>query len=214
MNWRNLLAILIALNLGYYAWTHGWLAPFGFAPSQQHEPERVNNQIRPEAIRIGNITGSNAGGAQQYICLRAGLITQDMLPDVRLAAENALPEGVWRIESFNLQERWIVYMGKYPNEQTVSRKKRELARLGITQLLPLPQRLEPGLSLAATNNKTDAEAALSAFSARGVRTARVVQQQEGMRGSYIQLDRVNPSMRLQLEALEPALQGLEWQLCN
>lgn len=214
MNWRTLLVVLAVLNIGFYAWAQGWLAPFDFAPEKQHEPERVSGQLRPEAIRIGNVTGNHIGGAQQYLCLRTGLITEDALPAVRLAAENALPEGIWRIESLNLQERWIVYMGKYPNRQTVQRKQRELQRLGVTELLPLPERLQPGLSLAATASRERAEAALSALKARGVRTARVMQQQEGIRGSYIQLDRVSPSMKLQLEALRPALQGVEWQLCG
>lgn len=214
MNWRSLLVILLLVNAGFYAWAQGWLAPFGLVPQQQHEPERANEQLRGDAIRIGNIAGSHIGGAQQYLCLRTGLITADALPAVRLAAENALPEGVWRIESLNLQERWIVYMGKYPNRQAVQRKQRELQRLGVTELLPLPERLQPGLSLAAASSREAAQAALSALKARGVRTARVMQQQEGIRGSYIQLDRVSPSMKLQLEALRPALQGVEWQLCS
>lgn len=214
MNWRTLLMVLLMLNVGFYAWVQGWLAPFDLAPVQQHEPERVSEQLRPDAIRIGNVTGSHASGAQQYLCLRTGMITAEALPAVRLAAENALPEGIWRIESLNLQERWIVYMGKYPNSQTVERKQQELQRLGVTELLPLPERLQPGLSLATATSREGAEAALSALKARGVRTARVLQQQEGIRGSYIQLDRVSMSMKQQLEALRPALQGVEWQLCG
>lgn len=214
MNWRTVFALLLAANLGYFVWAKGMLAPFGITPVEQHEPERLDSQLRPEALRIGNITGTNLGGAAQYSCLRAGLIPKEQIAAVRLAAENALPEGSWRLLSLNLPERWIVYMGKYSSVEAVQRKKQELARLGITQLLPLPQRLQPGLSLAASSGKAQAEAKLSEFGARGVRTARVIQQQAGVNGAYIQLDRVSPSMQLQLEALEPALQGMDWQVCD
>jgi hypothetical protein len=51
---RWVIALLLLANAGYYAWSHGHLAPLGFEPSDQREPERLQAQIRPEAMRLLN----------------------------------------------------------------------------------------------------------------------------------------------------------------
>ena len=49
----RLLVLLLALaNAGYFAWSHGTLAPYGFAPAAQSEPQRLVQQLHPEALRI------------------------------------------------------------------------------------------------------------------------------------------------------------------
>lgn len=51
---RWVITLLVLANAGFYAWTHGHLAPLGFAPSDQREPERLQAQIQPEAMRLLN----------------------------------------------------------------------------------------------------------------------------------------------------------------
>jgi len=46
--------LLLVANALYFAWTQGWLASAGLAPAQQREPQRLNAQIRPEALRLLN----------------------------------------------------------------------------------------------------------------------------------------------------------------
>jgi hypothetical protein len=41
-------------NAAYFAWTQGYLAPLGLAPVEQSEPQRLQSQIRPEALRLLN----------------------------------------------------------------------------------------------------------------------------------------------------------------
>lgn len=49
----RLLALLLLLsNAGYFVWSHGALAAYGFAPATQSEPQRLAQQLRPEALRI------------------------------------------------------------------------------------------------------------------------------------------------------------------
>ncbi len=52
-----MLLLLLAANAGYFAWTSGWLRDWGLAPATQAEPQRLAQQIRPEALRI---TGNDA----------------------------------------------------------------------------------------------------------------------------------------------------------
>ena len=49
---RLLVLLLVLANATYFAWTKNLLAPYGFAPSTQSEPQRMSQQIRPEAMRI------------------------------------------------------------------------------------------------------------------------------------------------------------------
>lgn len=49
---RLLALLLLCLNLGYLAWSQGWLRAYGLGPEQINEPDRLQQQIRPQAIRL------------------------------------------------------------------------------------------------------------------------------------------------------------------
>jgi hypothetical protein len=49
---RWLIALLLVLNGAMLAWQWGAFASWGWRPNSPREPERVLNQIRPEALRI------------------------------------------------------------------------------------------------------------------------------------------------------------------
>jgi hypothetical protein len=49
---RLLVLVLLLANAAYFAWTRNLLAPYGYAPATQSEPQRLAQQIRPEAMRI------------------------------------------------------------------------------------------------------------------------------------------------------------------
>lgn len=49
---RLIVLLLLLLNIGYFAWSQGWLLPYGWGPAQQREPQRLAQQVRPEAIQI------------------------------------------------------------------------------------------------------------------------------------------------------------------
>ena len=44
---RLAVIVLLLANAGYYAWSQGLLRPLGYAPQEQSEPQRMNQQIRP-----------------------------------------------------------------------------------------------------------------------------------------------------------------------
>jgi len=49
---RLLVLLLVLANAGYFAWSQGLLAAWGFAPAASGEPQRLRQQIKPEALRI------------------------------------------------------------------------------------------------------------------------------------------------------------------
>ena len=56
---RWLFALVLLLNVAWYAWAHAWLAPVGLAPVPPGEPERLQQQVRPERMRILKDTPAN-----------------------------------------------------------------------------------------------------------------------------------------------------------
>ena len=49
---RFLVLALALINGVYFAWAQGLLQAYGFAPAQQTEPQRLGQQIKPEALRL------------------------------------------------------------------------------------------------------------------------------------------------------------------
>ncbi len=49
---RFFVLALILMNGVYFAWSQGLLQAYGFAPAQQTEPERLLQQIRPQALQL------------------------------------------------------------------------------------------------------------------------------------------------------------------
>lgn len=49
---RLLVLLLVLANAGYFAWSQGLLGAWGFAPAATGEPQRLRQQIKPEALRI------------------------------------------------------------------------------------------------------------------------------------------------------------------
>jgi hypothetical protein len=49
---RLFVLVLVLLNSAYFAWSQGLLRGLGFAPTQQTEPQRLNQQIRPQDLHL------------------------------------------------------------------------------------------------------------------------------------------------------------------
>ncbi|APW45279.1 SPOR domain-containing protein [Rhodoferax antarcticus] len=49
---RLIVLVLIVLNVGLYARGQGWLLAYGWGPTPQREPQRLAQQIHPEALLI------------------------------------------------------------------------------------------------------------------------------------------------------------------
>jgi hypothetical protein len=214
-----LLALLLA-NAAYFAWSQMLLAPWGFAPTQQSEPQRLAQQIKPqtltvlsrdEARRIES-TGPGAIGAAAE-CLQAGVFDDAQLAGLRQALQ-AWPAGSWGLEPAVEPARWIVYMGKYLTPENVARKKGELRQLGVSfENLSNPS-LEPGLSLGGFPTQVAAVQQLEALSERGVRTAKVVQERAELRGQMLKIPAVNDGLRPRLEDLKLVLGGKNLRPCR
>jgi hypothetical protein len=51
----TLALLLVLANLMFWAWSSGSLKIFGWAPIDPREPQRVEEQLRPEVIQLESV---------------------------------------------------------------------------------------------------------------------------------------------------------------
>ena len=239
---RLAVIVLLLANAGYFAWSQGHLRPWGWAPQEQAEPQRMNQQIRPETLQIlkvnasktsssapvpapapataaaptasttGTDTPASAAATDPAECLQAGVFDERQAEALRTAAAT-LPQGSWALEPTPIAGRWMVYMGRFEDQETLDRKRAELRarkvdhdRAGGT--------LELGLSLGRFASKEAAERELTNLGTKGVRTARVIQERAEAPGFTLRLPAVNDALRAQLDVLRTAMAGKTLRACG
>ena len=234
---RLAVIVLLLANAGYYAWSQGLLRQFGYAPQEQSEPQRMNQQIRPETLQILKVNPSRTSfaappaptstspsqataastpaapaPADSAECLQAGVF-DDRQAEVLRTAAAGLPSGSWTLEPTPVPGRWMVYMGRFDDVETLDRKRAELRarkvdhdRAGGT--------LELGLSLGRFASKEAAERELANLGNKGVRTARVIQERAESLGFTLRLSAVNDALRAQLDVLRTAMAGKTLRTCG
>lgn len=214
---RLFVLLLLLANGAYYAWAEGLLLQWGFGPLAQAEPHRVAQQIRPEAVRVltpEEARRLEAGSAPRAAeCLQAGPL-DDAAADAARQALAGWPAAAWSLEPVAEPARWIVYMGKYPTAENVERKKSELRQIGVAFESLSNADLEPGLSLGGYASQEAANQQLDRLVARGVRTARVVQERPELRGHRLLLPAVDETLRPRLDEVRPALNGKPLRPCR
>lgn len=234
-----LIALLLA-NAGYYAWSQGLLKDWGFAPQEQAEPQRMNQQIKPETLQILRVNpgktssssssspSSPASGAAAPVadaassaaptpsdsaeCLQAGVFDERQAEALRSAAA-ALPAGSWVLDSTPVPGRWMVYMGRFEDLEALDKKRAELRARKVDHDRA-GGTLEYGLSLGRFSSSEAAERELANLAGRGVRTARVVQERPDAPGFTLRLPAVTDALRPQLDALRPAMAGKALRACG
>ncbi len=223
---RLAVLLLLLANAGYYAWSHGLLQGLGLAPDTSSEPQRMQQQINPQNLRLLSPEPKPApaapppaeaaidGAASQVeapVCLQAGVFDARQADALRKAAAQ-LPAGSWSLEPVQATRRWMVYLGPFADEEAVAKKRSELRAAGVAYDRP-GAALEPGLSLGRYSSAEGALRALSQLGAQGVRKARVVQERGDTAGFTLRLPAVDDKLRTRLEALQPALAGKPLRSC-
>ncbi len=217
---RFIVLLLLLANGLYFAWSQGHLAVLGFAPTQQTEPQRLQAQIKPEAMRLLNPTEAKrvevlaaAPPPKPPECLQSPLLDQAKAASVQTAA-SSLPAGSWSLEATKEAPRWIVYMGKYANADALAKKKTELRELNLPFETLKNASLEPGISLGVFSSPNAANDALANLTKRGVRTAKVVQETPEISGQILKLPAVDDALRSQLDGIKSSLGSAALLTCK
>ena len=196
------------------------LRAWGFAPAQQSEPQRLAQQIKPEALVVLSAAEINKVEAQLQAdlapkeCQQAGPFDETQAAALRHALESAWPAGSWQLDTVQVPARWIIYMGKYPNAQALARKRAEIVAMNLKiEALQNPD-LEIGMSLGGFPTQAAASEELARLNQRGIHTARVVQERAEARASQLKLPALTDAAKARLGDLKPALAGKPLKACG
>jgi hypothetical protein len=216
---RLIVLLLLLANGAYYAWSHGLLLPWGLGPTQQSEPQRLGQQLRPDGVKVlptddfRRMETLAAQAPRPPECLQAAPLDESMVAALRPVLES-WPAGSWTFESVVEPPRWIIYMGRYADVEQVARKRAELRQLSISfEPLSNPE-MEPGLSLGGYASEAAANQQLQVLAGRGVRTARVVQERPEQKGQRLLLPAVDDSLRYRLDELRTMLAVRPLRACR
>jgi len=199
---RLAVLFLLLLNVLYFSWAHGWLQVYGWGPLDPREPQRLARQVHPEAIRI-----VDASQASPAVCLQSASLTASQADQVRALLQTALARDEWTLQPLASSSRWLIYVGPFANAGELSKKRAQLQALKL-RLYPLDDpALELGLSLGSFASQTLAQAELEALTARGLRTARVLERAgaSGAAGFVLRLTQVSPQGEPKLRLLDGVL---------
>ncbi len=224
---RLLLLALIVANLGFFAWTQGWLDNVvGVRAIGDREPERLARQVRPETVVIqpeGSAasgvaaSGVAASGVAAPACLEAGPFSAVEVFAAIGTLKQALPnaaDGSWAEVKTDTPGTWLVYMGKFADGEALAKKEQELKRLKLDfEVLRAPPALDRSLSLGRFETRAAADRALERFTQQGVRTAKVVELSPPGSATMLRAARADTELAAQLVALKTSALGKGFVAC-
>lgn len=216
---RLLVFVLLIANLAYAAWAHRWLEAWGFAPARQAEPERLAQQRNPDLVKV--LPRKEMVQAQEQArleampkeCWMAGPFEEAQLDGVRVALSTVLPADLWKIDVQHLTERWVVYMGKYADDDELGKKAAQLQTLGLRAIPAGDLGWKPGLYLGEYKSEEAAKKAMAKFAAKGVRTARVEQVSKDGPAGFLVLSAIRSDQKAKLDSLGEVFADTPLQHC-
>ena len=138
-------------------------------------------------------------------CLTAGVFNGPQSNALKQALDTKLPDLLWRFDTSSQPARWIVYMGKYANNDQRDLKKKQLDQIKVRYEVLIEANLEPGLSLGSHATQVAANQALQQLVKLGVRTARVLQESPEQKGQSLIIPAINDLNRAKLNAVYASL---------
>ena len=130
--------------------------------SGDREPERLTRQVKPDLIRVlpPQAASAAASAVAGTACLEAGPFAVEQIGGADAALQAALPANQRASVTTVKIDRpgpWLVYMGKYPNREALTKKIDELKRRNVAyEEVANPPALAGGLSLGRFDDKSNA----------------------------------------------------------
>lgn len=222
---RGLVLLLLVANLAFYSWSQGWLTwVVGIDPQADREPQRLERQVSPEALKLVAPERPPASSAParegvpptqgvavstpivvaDEMCLEFGPFTSKVDVD---RAEGVfrmrLPRQSWDLKPREVPGHWLVYLGPFQTRELMQRKAEDLRRIGILQfeeVQGIPQ-LEFGLTLGHYSKLDAAESDLHRFTRERVRGVRLVQLNPPSVNYSLHVPRADAALQTELASL-------------
>lgn len=234
---RALVALLVAANLLLLAYGQGWLdRVLGVKSDGEREPERLQRQVHPDWVRVvpppaaasalaaaaasaasaaDGVASAASGAPAMLACLEVGPFVPAELPAAEKALRDAgMAPGSWTTLRTERKGVFMIYMGRYPDDDALQKKLDELKRMKLTaEALRNSPELQPGLSLGRFDDKAAADGELSRLNQRGVHTARVITLTPPVAMATLRVQAADAAQRELLSPLKLPPQGKTFQPC-
>jgi hypothetical protein len=209
---RVLLIVLILANGLFWAWREGWLSLVGMAPQPQREPQRLEQQVAADMLRLlpadkaaraGPVPApasapapvppaASAAPGMGSLCVQTPVMTATAASAAEAVLVNALPGKPWQRVTSPAQDLPFAVAMTGLSGQALVTKQKELERLAIKpEVLRTSAGAVGGLILGRYADQAQANNALAAYAKRGVRTARVVTLAEPTTNVRLRIDPVS-----------------------
>ena len=185
--------ILVFINLAFYVWSAGFLGTH----QEGREPERLEQQITPEKIRVLRDLPPKADKAEPTPVIsatecrvisglsseEAGRIEQSLQSTEGIAVSLKSP-----VDNAANAAHWVL-IGNLASREAVFKKQAELKALGITDTrLAMNDTVGPFvLSLGIFSNETLAQEFLATLNKKGVRSARIVPREKSAKQTQLEV---------------------------
>lgn len=183
---RPFFFLLVFANLLFFAWTQGY---FG-AADENREPERLNQQLQADKLRIVRDTAAPTPKAADLACRIINGLAMANAEVLKSAVQGVGGEA--KILPLAEQQQFLVLIAELPNQAAAEKKAAELVRFGVTEQTTVP--LEGGrheIVLGRFPAETTAREFLQGLMKRGIKSARVEARQQ-------------PALKASVEARAPA----------
>lgn len=219
---------LLAVNAALFAYGRGYLGNFS---GNEHEPERLRNQLNADKLAIISADKANHAAeataaalaepkpaAPVQACVE---IASFVLADARRFEAQLEPLKLGDRQSrHNLPgtevSSYIVHIPPQGSKEAADRKAAELRGLGISNYFIVSDNspLRWGISLGVFKSETAAQNQLAALMKQGVRTARVTPRMSGSKLLGFQFRDVDPELKAKLEKIRAGFPNADLRNCK
>ncbi|TAK44163.1 MAG: SPOR domain-containing protein [Betaproteobacteria bacterium] len=209
---RALFLLLIAANLGFYAWTRQ------LDPRERGlDPEPMARQIEPEQLKLLSpaelLARSSAG--RRGACAEWGSFTA---AEAARAEQALAPLALGtRLAQRRSEEtaHWWVFLPPQGGRQGAQRKIDELKALGVEEYFVMQEegRLRWAISLGVFRTEESARARLESLKANNVRGAQLGERDTQVMKVWLQVRDANEALLARLKALAPEFPATELREC-
>jgi hypothetical protein len=222
---RALLILLVLANLLFFGAKQGW---FGQVMPQTAEPQRLQAQLAPTAVKV--LSASEAAAA-----VSAQAIKPVASPPPAAAAPNACLEwgpfstadaqkAAGTLAGLNLGAKLtrtqreetashMVLMGPFVERPETERKAAEVRRLGVNDVAVIENVQGRFVSLGVFSSQQGAQARLTEVRGKGVNSARVVERGTTMTREIFQVRDADSALEAKLRGLSTQMNGAAWASC-
>lgn len=176
---RLIVLLLLVLNLGFLAWSQGWVERLGGTPAHTgREPDRLKRQVAPDSIKVVPATVLAKAALQAPpICLESPQLAGDegLRAAVSALEQAGVPANAYTDQATDVAGVWGVATIRMTSSDFQSRKEATLKRLHIAfePLKGFPDE-DPSLLISRHDSAEAAQKALDALSQHSIKGLRVL----------------------------------------